>query len=113
MITAKWNLSIQQGESVRRDFQLLSGNNTPLNLSAYTATSEIRVSHTSPSASAVFTASIPDPVDGTLRLELSPTDCLALTGSCYFYDIRLDDSSGSVLYPIEGKITVSPSITRG
>jgi hypothetical protein len=113
MNTAKYNLSFQSGETVRRDFQILTANNTPFPLAEYTITSVLRETHTSLSASAVFTTSILNAGEGRLRLELPASSSALLTGSCYFYDIRFVNSSGSVLYPLEGKVIVSPSITRG
>ena len=111
MDTAKYNLHIQSGETVVRQFKLLSANGQPYDLTDYSIESQIKKDHTSPSSSAVFTCTKPNPSEGILQLQLPSGSSSQLTSSCYFYDVRL--SSGSfAFYPIEGKVVVSPSVTR-
>jgi hypothetical protein len=111
MDTAKYNLHIQSGETVIKQFKLLSANGQPFDLTGYTLQSYIKKDHTSTTASAVFTCSSANPAEGLFQLTLPSASSAALTGSCYFYDFRI--SSGSLtVYPLEGKVVVSPSITR-
>lgn len=111
--TAKYNLGIQQGASFAKSLQVLYGeSNAPFDLTGYTVDAQIRTDYAAPSASADFTCVISEPpTSGTIQLELSPSQSLSLTGSCYLYDVRFTTGS-EVLYPIEGKVTVSRVVTR-
>lgn len=111
MPAAKYNLSIDRYGSFTQPFQYLTSDGSPFNLNGYSIRSMIRPDYLSPSASAEFTCSIIAATSGSFTLNLHPSSSAALTGSCYYYDVRM--SSGSaVLYAIEGKVTVSPAITR-
>jgi hypothetical protein len=111
MSTAKYNLNIQSGETVNRQFQWISATGAPFDLTGYTLDSHIRTEYRAPTASAQFTATSPDPTNGYFSLQLSASSSAALTGSCYWYDVRATSGS-SVAYPLEGKLTVSPRVTR-
>jgi hypothetical protein len=111
METGRYNLHIQSGETVNRQFKLLLANGAPYDLSGYTIESEIKADYTSSTAAATFTATSPDPTNGLLNLALDSGSSSALTGSCYFYDVRIITGS-TVVYPLEGKVVVSPSITK-
>lgn len=111
MLTTKYNLSIQAGESVNRQFQLLSATGDPFDLTGYSLASQVRAEYTSPSSSGQFTVTSSLPTDGYLIMTMDASSSAALTGSCYYYDVRM--TSGSVVvYPFEGKVTVSPRVTR-
>ena len=111
MLTTKWNIAIQAGESVNRQFQLLSATGDPFDLSGYEFASHVRTEYTSPSASATFTVTSSLATSGYLIMTMNASASAALTGSCYYYDVRM--TSGSVVvYPFEGKVTVSPRVTR-
>lgn len=112
MITGKYNLHIQNSETFRQEFKFLGANGNPFDLSPFTASSYIKADYSAISASAIFTASIVSPTEGTLDLALSSADSATLTGSCYYYDIRLIHTDGTVLYPLEGKVLVSNSVTK-
>jgi len=111
METGRYNLSIQSGETVSRQFKLLLANGQPYDLSGYTIQSKIKPDYTSSAASATFSATSPDPTNGIINLSLDSGSSGALTGSCYYYDVRLI-LGATVSYPIEGKVVVSPSITK-
>ena len=110
METAKYNLSIQSGESVNRQFKLLTGNGLPYDLTGFTIQSFVKADYTS-SAAATFTCTSPDPTNGLINISMTSQSSATLTGSCYFYDLRITSGS-TALYPLEGKVVVSPSITK-
>jgi hypothetical protein len=110
METAKYNLSIQSGESVNRQFKLLTGNGLPYNLTGFTIQSFVKADYTS-SAAATFTCTSPEPTNGLINISMTSQSSATLTGSCYFYDLRITSGS-TALYPLEGKVVVSPSITK-
>ena len=110
METAKYNMSIQSGESVNRQFKLLTANGVPYDLTGFTIQSFVKPDYTS-SAAATFTCTSPDPTNGIINLSLDSGSSGALTGSCYYYDVRLI-LGATVSYPVEGKVIASPSITK-
>jgi hypothetical protein len=110
METAKYNLSIQSGESVNRQFKLLTGNGLPYDLTGFTIQSFVKADYTS-SAAATFTCTSPEPTNGLINISMTSQSSATLTGSCYFYDLRITSGS-TALYPLEGKVVVSPSITK-
>jgi len=110
METAKYNLSIQSGESVNRQFKLLTGNGLPYDLTGFTIQSFVKADYTS-SAAATFTCTSPEPSNGLINISMTSQSSATLTGSCYFYDLRITSGS-TALYPLEGKVVVSPSITK-
>lgn len=113
MITGKYNLYLQTAETYQQQFKLLSGNGSSFDLSDYSASSYIKADYSATTASAIFTASITSPTEGILTLSLPSSASALLTGSCYYYDIRLiKNTDGTVLYPLEGKVLVSNSITK-
>lgn len=103
-------MSIQSGESVNRQFKLLTANGVPYDLTGFTIQSFVKPDYTS-SAAATFTCTSPDPTNGLINMAMTSQSSALLTGSCYFYDIRITSSS-TALYPLEGKVVVSPSITK-
>lgn len=110
-MAVKYNLALNRGETFVAEFQYRDSTGTPVNLDGYTIDSQLRLNYTDVSASAEFSVTKTEPENGKFTLTLFPTASLSLTGSCYLYDVRL--TSGSlVTYLIEGKVNVSPSVTR-
>jgi hypothetical protein len=110
METAKYNLSIQSGESVNRQFKLLTANGLPYDLTGFNIQSFVKADYTS-SAAATFTCTSPDPTNGLINIAMTSQSSALLTASCYLYDLRITSGS-TALYPLEGKVVVSPSITK-
>lgn len=110
--TGRYNLTIQAGESFTKEFKLMQYNNIPFDLTNYSIASYIKSTATDTNPVTQFTGSSPSPTEGVMSLTLPPSSSALLTGSCYYYDIRITSGSNTVLYPLEGKVLVSPSITK-
>ena len=109
-MATKANLVIDQGTTFSTDLNLTDENGDPLQLSGYTATSQMRKWYTSTNAAATFTTSIN--VDtGVVTLSLTPFQTNNLTAGRYVYDVELNDGS-TVSRIVEGIITVTPQVTR-
>jgi hypothetical protein len=54
--------------------------------------------------------------DGTILIDVPDEDTSALTvaegDSSYYYDLEVEDSSGNVTRLLEGRVTVTPEVTR-
>ena len=109
-LAAKYNLAFEQGATFTRVFQLLDGFGVPLDLTGYTIDAHIRIAYNDPTASAQFTTvKLADP--GTFSLNLPSTTTATLGSVAYLYDVRLTSGS-TVIYPMEGKVTVSRQVTK-
>lgn len=108
----KYNIRVYQGATYSQTFQFLDGNGNPLDLTNYTPNAELRVAYTDTTASAAFTSSvIAPPTSGSIALSLHPSSSACLTQRAYVYDLTLTFAS-TVIRPLEGKVVVSPSVTR-
>lgn len=109
-MATKANLVIDQGSTFSTDLNLTDENGDPLNLSGYTANSQVRKWYTSTNASATFTTSI-NVDSGVITLSLSANQTSNLISGRYVYDVEINDGS-AVSRIVEGIITVTPQVTR-
>ena len=110
-MTPKYNLALNRGETLQKSLLYSDATGIPVDLTSWTVESQIRANYTDTTASAAFTCSVPTPNSGEILIELPASGSLPLTGSCYLYDVRI--RSGSFTrYILEGKLHVSPSVTR-
>ena len=71
----------------------------------------MRKTHLSSSATS-FTTAIVSGTDGTCSITLTDTVMAALTEGRYVWDLTTTDGSGLVTRRLEGRVTVTPSVTR-
>ena len=106
------NLVMEQGTDFTASIKLFASATEPLNLTGYTALSQMRRSYDSVSASATLVASIPAPSNGEV-VTLSDSSTAALRYGRYLYDVLLEQTStGTRTRAVEGIITVTPRVTR-
>lgn len=109
-MATKANLVIDQGSTFSTDLNMTDDNGDPMNLTGYTAASQIRKWYTSVSPSATFSSSI-NANTGVITLSLTSAQTNNLVAGRYVYDVEL--TTGSVVSRIvEGIITVTPQVTR-
>ena len=107
------NLIIDQGTDFQAVIKVYSDATSPLDLTTYGATAQMRKSYDSVSSSGVFTVSIPVPSNGELYLTMSNSSTAALKYGRYLYDVIITDTStGIVTRAVEGSVTVMPRVTR-
>lgn len=105
-------LYIDQGADFSTGITLYADNGiTPLNLTGYTFSSQMRKSYTSSTAT-TFTCSTPNPTTGQVILTLTATQTGALKAGRYLYDIEMVDTTTYRTRPVEGVVIVSPQITQ-
>jgi hypothetical protein len=109
-MATKANLVIDQGTTYSTDINLTDENGDPLNLSGYSANSQIRKHYTS-SNSVVFSTTI-NATAGVITLALSANQTSNIVSGRYVYDIELTDVSNSVSRIVEGIVTITPQVTR-
>lgn len=89
-----------------------TSDNTPLNLTGYTACCSMR-RYESSKVSGTFNMDFgADRKQGRVEIAMSRGTTANLKAGKYFYDLVLQDASGTKTRPVEGTITVKKSVTR-
>ena len=105
-----YNMTIQRRSDHSVDVTLKDSNNDAINLSGYTAASQVWDSgRTSKAADA--TVSITNATGGALTWTLTDTQTATLTADEYKYDVLLTNGSGLKEYWIEGTIYMDEGYT--
>ena len=106
------NLQIDTGVDFQHGFSF--GDNdtgTYLNLTNYTATSQMR--KWSGSSTAVsFASTVTDPEAGQIQISLGSTVTADIKPGRYVYDVNLEDSGGFKYKVVEGMVLVRAGVTR-
>lgn len=110
-MATKANLVIDQGTTYSATLNLTDENGDPLNLSGFTANSQIRKWYTS-SNSVAFTTSV-NVSSGEITLSLTANQTSNLSSGRYVYDVEITETSTNAISRIvEGIVTVTPEVTR-
>jgi hypothetical protein len=107
-MATKANITIDQGTTFNTSVALTDSYGNPLDLSAYTANSQIRKWYTS-STAVDFTVTLSH---GNISLSLNSDSTALLTPGRYVYDVLLTDSQNSVTRVVEGVVTVTPRVSK-
>lgn len=113
MAAAKLNLTIEQGTTFEKRLTWRDKNKRPVSLTGYTARMQIRPSVAATEVILELSTSngrIVIGASGTIDLKLTPAETSALKAGVY--DLELTDASGRVTRLIEGKLNLSPEVTR-
>ena len=105
------NITLNTGAYFSRDFFLDNSDGTPLNLTGYTAASQIRKHPESLNAAATMKVGFIDRSNGKIRVSLAGTITETIKPGRYVWDIMLTDSSDKSDIYIEGNVLASADIT--
>lgn len=108
-MATKANLVIDQGATFSADLDITDENGDMINLTGYTASSQIRKWYTS-SRFVEFTASVNGDI-GIITLSLTANQTASLGAGRYVYDVEITDNV-TISRIVEGIITVNPNVTR-
>ena len=115
MSTGKCNFTIKQGSTFRKPFQWIAAG-TPVDMTGWTARMQVRSEVGSETVIAELTTEnggiTIEPLEGKINLYLSDVETSAFSFEDAVYDIELVDQAGDVHRDIEGKIKLSPEVTR-
>ena len=116
MTAATNNFVIDQGANWFVTFVYKNSAGTAINLTGYSAALQIRdtyadsttdLSLTSPSGGITITAAT-----GTIAVTATAVQTAAIAAGSYVYDLEITSSGGIVTRLVQGKISVSPQVTR-
>ena len=106
----KANIVVDQGVDYSTDINLTDDDEQAIDLTGYTANSQIRKTFTS-SNSVSFSTSVSG-TTGVVTLSLTANQTGSLTSGRYVYDVFLTNGSGVKSRIVEGIVTVTPRVTR-
>ena len=114
MLAGKLNLKIQQHSTFRKKFTWKDGRGRPVNLTGWSAKLQMR---TAPGETVLLEMSSPSNgitvgANGVINLYLTDEQTGAIQWSSASYDLVLANPDGEEWRLVEGRVTVSPSITR-
>ena len=104
------NLTIDQDADFTQTLTVKDSTGTVVDISGQTVTSKLRKTHLSTSATS-FTTALVSATDGTCSITLTDTVTATLTEGRYVWDLTTT-SGGLITRRIEGRVTVTPSVTR-
>lgn len=107
-------LLIDQGSTFRYQVSVSDTNDdTAFDLTGFTATSHIKKTYKSVSASATFTCGFAgdNPVSGGITLSLTDEQTKLLPAGRYMFDVVIESITGDIFRVVEGLIEVTPGVT--
>lgn len=112
-----YNLSIEQGATFEIIFQWTDANNNPINITGYTARSQIRPDVTSSTVVCDMTIansklSLYSAVNGQLKMLIGATETATFPSGSAVWDLEMIDGSGKVTRLLQGSVNISPEVTR-
>ncbi len=105
-------ITIEQGANLTSTISVTDVQGDAVNLTTYSASSQIRKSYYSSSAN-TLTSTITGNANGQITLSMTAANTAALTPGRYVFDLIITNSlDNSVTRVIEGTAIVLPSVTR-
>ena len=105
------NITLNTGEYFSRDFYLDNIDGTPLDLTGYTAASQMRKHPESVNATADFNVGFIDRANGRIRVSLATTTTRLVKPGRYVWDVMFTDGSNKKSIVIEGNVLATQDIT--
>jgi len=106
------DLFIEQGTDYNNQIALDDTNGAAYNLVGFSVSSAAKTSYYTANTDFVFTASIPDPVNGIIQLSAnSATTANVSASKKLVYDVIVTDPNGLKSRVLEGQIYVTPGVT--
>ena len=106
-------LYIDQGTTFNNIINLTDDvTNTPINISGYTVTSQIRRSYYSANISANITCTLSNVANGEITMSMTSANTANIKPGRYVFDVITLDTFNTKNRVLEGIITVTPSVTK-
>lgn len=105
-------LTLDQGTTFETSVSLANDDQTAINVTGYSFSSQIRKSYYSTNAVANLTVTVVDASTGNVKLSMTAANTANVKAGRYLYDLLMTDTGGIKTRVIEGVITVTPQVTR-
>jgi len=110
-VAAYSELYVEQYASFSTKINVADSQGDAINLAGYSASSQIRKSYYSSSATD-FTVSVSNTATGEITMSLSSANTANLAPGRYVYDLRITAPNTTVTRVVEGIVVVLPGATR-
>lgn len=107
----RYDLKIDQGATLVLEIECLNDLGQPMDLVGYTAQAHVRYRHSDATPAAVFSAALNE-TPGLVSLTLGSAQTSALSRPFGVWDCELTGPGGVVQRLAEGKVSVSPEVTK-
>jgi len=111
MAAGKYDFTLEQGTTFSREITV-QDSGSAMNLTGYTPRMQMRSTHDSSTIALTFTASVSNAAQGKIQLSATDSATSAVEEGIYVYDLEIESSSSGVTRRMEGKVTVTPEVTR-
>jgi hypothetical protein len=106
-------LYIDQGTTFNNIINLTDDvTNTPINVSGYVISSQIRRSYYSANITANITCTLSNVANGEITMSMTAANTSNIKPGRYLFDVKTLDTNNQTSRVLEGIITVTPSCTR-
>ena len=116
MSAGKYDITIEQGATFRLVAQWLDSDENPIDLDGYSARMQIRPYAESDEVFLTIdtgsNGGITIESDWEILIEVDATITETLDQYCGVYDLELESASGVVTRLLQGKVKISPEVTR-
>jgi len=111
MAAGTYNFTIEQGATFTR-LLTLKENDSVMNLTGYSAASQMRLSHDTNTVAGTITANVTNASAGQVTLSMTSSATGAVEEGIYVYDVEITAPSEAVTRILQGKVTLTPQVTR-
>lgn len=115
MTAAQHDIVIEQGATFTLNLLWKDANDTPINLTGYTARMQVRHKFTDGTALVSFSTAAGTITLGGSAGTIAVSGLATLSNSLVrsgVYDLELENAGGVVTRLVEGKVTIKPEVTR-
>jgi hypothetical protein len=116
MSAGTFNILCEQGADFRLQLTWREPDQTPINVSGFSAKMQVRTAKGASTAAATLSTSsgtiVLGGVNGTILLTMPASETGSLVPGAYIYDIELTDPSGVVTRLMQGSFTVDQQVTQ-
>jgi len=113
MSAGTYNFTLEQGTTFNRALSLQE-NGAAMNLTGYSVASQMRSTHDSSAVVGTFQCSVANASGGTISMQMASGATTNIEEGVYVYDVEITNSggSGSIKRILQGRVTVTPEVTR-
>ena len=105
------DITIDQGTDFESTLDLIGDDGTPIDLTGYQFSGQIKKSYYSSTVSANITITVPDAANGVTYLKITAANTANIPAGRYVYDVKMVDTSNTVTRIVEGIVTITPQVT--
>lgn len=106
------DLTIDQGADFETTFDLIADDGTPVNVTGYIFTGQIRKSYYSTNPTANLVITILNAASGNTKVTLGAGNTANIVAGRYVYDIKMKNTANVTTRVLEGIVTITPQVTR-